>query len=324
MKILVVGDIHLSKGAPGRRTSTYMHDILVKLDATVSICQTKAVDAVVWVGDIYHNPRADKVPHELTKAVSIRARSYGVPLYVVPGNHDMRAGDLDSVYVSQPIALLDELPNVTLLRWDPVKIGDGVTLYPVPGVPHIPIDEYRRKYPSPVTPKGFNFFAVHQSIARDGAGSMPFAHVGADEFSEVFPWADLVAYGHLHEDYGWYEVGGVTFCNFGSICRGTISESDLKKEPKVYIFEVTGGTTSFDAVEVFTLPHRPAVEVFELKEYLDQKSKQSEMNEFAASIQRISVARFSVDEVISSIDSRDDIEDQVRSYSIDCINSVRT
>lgn len=323
MKILVVGDIHLSKGAPGRRTSTYMHDILVKLDATVSICQTEAVEAVLWVGDVYHNPRADKVPHELTKAVSMRARAYGVPLYVVPGNHDMRAGDLDSVYVSQPISLLDELPNVTLLRWDAVRVSADVTLYPVPGVPHIPIETYLEHYSEPLDASGFNLFAVHQSIARDGSGSLPFAHVGADEFASAFPWADLVSYGHLHDDYGWYEVGGVQFCNFGSICRGSISESDLKKVPKVYTVDIRSGKASFDNVQVFTLPHRPAAEVFELEEYLDQKSKQAEMNEFAASIQRVSVSRFSVDEVISSIDSRADIEAEVRDYSIDCINSVR-
>lgn len=323
MKLLVVGDIHLAKGSPGRRTSTYMTDILAKLDETVRIAKSEQVDAVVWVGDVYHNPRADKVPHELTKAVSVRARQYSVPLYVLPGNHDMRAGDLESVYVSQPIALLDELDNVTLLRWEPVQISSGVTLYPVPGVPHVPIEEYVRRFPSPASSESFNFFVVHQSISRDGAGSYPFPHVGADEFAENLPWVDFVSYGHLHEDYGWYEVGGVTFCNFGSICRGTISESDLKKEPKVYTLEVVDSKAVFENVKTFVLPHRPVSEVFELEGYLQEKSRRAELQEYASSLQRISVRRFSVDEVISNIDARADVDESVKAFTIDCINRAR-
>ena len=317
-KLLVVGDIHLAKSAPGRRTDTYMDDILAKIDYTIEIAHKQGVDGVLLLGDIYHNPRADRVPHELTKAVSVRARAYGVPVFVVPGNHDMRAGDLESIYVSQPIALLDELPNVTLLHWEPVVFGD-LAIHPVPGVPHIPIEDYVQRL-APVEGK-FNLLAVHQAIAMDGQGSMVFSHVGAEEIAEHLPWADLVAYGHLHDDYGWYEVDGVTFVNFGSVCRGTIGESDLKKEPKVYVLTVEDGKADF---ELFPLPYRPAGEVFKIEEYLTEKSRKRDMEDYVAQIQRVSVQAFSLDTIIGNIQERDDVLDNVKAYSVDCIHKVRS
>lgn len=319
-RILVVGDIHLAKGAPGRRTETYMDDILAKLDHTIEVAHREKVDAVLWLGDVYHVPRADKVPHALTKAVSTRARAYGVPLYVVPGNHDMRAGDLEGVYVSQPIAMLDELESVHLLRWDAVTVGGEVTIHPVPGVPHIPIEDYVERLSVEGHEDTFNLLAVHQSIARDGKDSMPFAHVGADEVAEHLPWADLVAYGHLHDHYGWYEIGGVTFANFGSICRGTISESDLKKVPQVYVLTVEDGKADFD---LFELPYRPSDEVFRIEEYLTEKARKKDMEDYVAHIEQVSVQRFSVDDVVSSISARKDVDVPVKDYTIDCIHKVR-
>lgn len=320
-KLLVVGDIHLSKTAPGRRTDTYMDDILRKLDHTVEVAQTQAVDGVLWLGDIYHQPHAHKVPHELTKAVSVRARAYGVPLFVVPGNHDIRAGDLEAAYVSQPIALLDELPSVTLLRWDPITFGN-IQIHPVPGVPHIPIEEYvERLREDLVDPALFQLAAVHQSVARDGKDSLPFSHVGSDEMAKHLPWLDLVAYGHLHESYGWYEVDGLSFVNFGSVCRGTIGESDLKKKPQVFVLEV--GPDKQADFTLFDLPHRPADEVFKLEEYLTEKARKADMEEYVAHIQRVSVQSFSLDTVIGSLQAREDVTDRVKTYAVDCLNRVR-
>ena len=320
-KLLVVGDVHLSKTAPGRRTDTYMEDILRKLDRTVEIAKEQKVDGVLWLGDVYHNPRAHQVPHELTKQTSARARAYGVPLYVVPGNHDIHAGNLDAAYVSQPIALLDELPNVTLLRWEPVQVGN-IVIHPVPGVPHIPIEDYvARLSPNGFDEGLFHLAAVHQSVARDGKDSLPFSHVGADELAENLPWLDLVAYGHLHESFGWYEVDGLSFVNFGSLCRGTIGESDLKKKPQVFILEVDAdGKADF---ELFDLPYRPAEEVFKLEEFLSEKARKKDMEDYVAHIERVSVQSFSLDTIIASLNTTETISEPVRDYAIDCLNQVR-
>ena len=149
---------------------------------------------------------------------------------------------------------------------------------------------------------------------------MPFNHVGSDEFAAAFPWVDLVAYGHLHESYGWYEVDGVKFVNFGSVCRGSISESDRKKEPQVYVLTVDGKDADF---ELFDLPYRPAEEVFRIEEYLSEKVRARDMEEYVAQIQRVSVQTFSLDTVVGNIQTREDVADNVKAYSVDCINKVR-
>lgn len=323
-KLLCIGDVHLAKSPPGRREDTYFEDILAKLDHTVVIAREQQVDAVVFVGDLFHNPRADRVPYVVTKALSQRLLAYGVPVYVDPGNHDMRHGDLEGVFESQPIALLDDLDPVTVMRWTPVEIpGTDVVLHPIPGVPHIEVEGYlghEQLAPCGTDPDKFHFYVVHQAIARDGADSLPYDCVGADELAAALDYPDLIWYGHLHEDFGWYEVGGKKFVNFGSVCRGTINESDVKKEPKVFVLTTEGHDCSF---EQFSLPYRPAEEAFKLEEYLDEKAKSEQMEEFVASIQRISVQTFSLDTVISSITTREDVEEAVRNYTIDCIHRVR-
>lgn len=317
-RLLVVGDIHIARTPPGRRTDTYMDDVLRKIDRTVEIAKEQGVDGVLWLGDVYHNHRADRVPHEVVKAISVRARAYGVPLYVVVGNHDIYAGDLEGAFLTQPIAMLDELENVTLLRWDAVQVGE-VVIHPVPGVPHLPIEEYGKRV-VPGDPALFQLAAVHQSIARDGKDSLPFSHVGAEEVAAALPWLDLVAYGHLHESYGWYTVDGLDFVNFGSVSRGSISDGDLKKTPQVFVLTVDGKQADF---ELFELPFRPADEVFKLEEYIDEKSRKADMEEYVAHIERVSVTSFSLDTIIGSIGERDDVDDPVKDYAVDCINAVR-
>lgn len=317
-KLLVIGDIHLAKAPPGHRTDTYMEDILRKLDRTVEIAQEQGVDGCLLLGDLFHNPHAHKVPHQVLKALSMRLKAYGVPVFIVIGNHDIHAGDLEGALVTHPIAVLDDIENVTLLKWEPARIGE-VVIHPVPGVPHIPIEEYVERL-QPGDPEAFQLAAVHQTIAMDGKDSMPFSHVGADEVAAELPWLDLVAYGHLHESYGWYNVDGLNFVNFGAISRGTISESDIKKKPQVYVLTVDGKDASF---ELFDLPFRPAEEVFKLEKVLTDKAREQDMAEYVASLQQVNVTRFSLDTVIGSLTEREDVVPKVKDFAVDCIQRVR-
>jgi DNA repair exonuclease SbcCD nuclease subunit len=317
-RLLVVGDIHIARTPPGRRTDSYMSDVLRKLDRTVEIAKEQGVDGVLWLGDVFHNHRADRVPHEVVKAISVRLRAYGLPVFVVVGNHDIYAYDLEGSYTTQPIAMLEELENVTLLRWDPVQIGD-VQIHPVPGVAHLPIEEYTKRL-TPGDPELFQLAAIHQSIARDGKDSLPFSHVGAEEVAAALPWLDLAAYGHLHESYGWYTVDGLDFVNFGSVSRGSISEGDVKKTPQVFVLTVDGKQAEY---ELFELPYRPADEVFKLEEYITEKARKADMVEYVAHIERVSVTTFSLDTIIGSIHQRDDVTDPVKDYAVDCIAQVR-
>jgi hypothetical protein len=132
----------------------------------------------------------------------------------------------------------------------------------------------------------FHLQAAHQSIARDGAGSLPYDHIGAEEIAAAQTAAGhrpgLVVYGHLHENFGLYEIDGLKFANFGSISRGSVKESDLTKEPVVMVLETDG--PEYVGFELFELRHRPAADVFHIEQYLTTN---------------------------------------VRDYTVDCINKVR-
>jgi len=312
-KFLFVGDIHQTHISPSIRTETYAEDIFAKLEATVEIAKREEVNGVIWMGDVHHNPHPFKVSHEITKRISQLAKSYEVPLWVLVGNHDILNGVLEEAWTRQPIALLDEVENVTLLGWDRTEIHPNVSVHPIPGVPHLEIDYYKIKGRK----THYDIILAHQSIARPGS-EPPFSHVKAEEVAAI-SGANYVAYGHLHGNDGHYKIGDTTFANYGSICRGSIDKSDLTKIPTVYTLELKDG---IETITPFVLPYKPAEEVFRLEQHVEKKEAKLEFSKYVKSLMDISVEKFSVDGVVSHLTNRADVERHVADKAISCIREV--
>jgi exonuclease SbcD len=115
LKILHLADLHLGCGAyerwrDGRPVRLY--ESLAALDAVLDAGLRENAHAVVVAGDVYDHPKPEPiVAREWARRVA-RLRNAGVPLVVVPGNHD-RPGRAPGV---SGLAVFDalDLPGVTV------------------------------------------------------------------------------------------------------------------------------------------------------------------------------------------------------------------
>lgn len=326
VRMLVVGDIHASDQTPGWRTETYGEDILTKVRECVEIAKSKQATHVLLLGDIFDSKYASKISHKLVQQLSVILSSFGVPVYILVGNHDIASGSLDTL-PRQPIGTLGFLPNVTLLTWDKVLLDEGLALYPVPGVPldegtwgdHFATggDEVRR------------IAVVHQLIVPD-IEKVPFAarrsFYAANEVARHTD-AHMVLYGDVHSKHGIYKVerptgDPVVFSNLGSICR--LSTDNVDHVPEVMVLTIKGDEKRSVSAERFVLTSvRPASEVYRLEEQVATKEYQADIDDTIKRLKTTKIHKFSIDAVMEEIGKNETVEQPVRDAALELLEAVR-
>lgn len=321
-RVLVVGDIHASDQSPGYRTETYGEDILTKLEETVTIAKERKVTAVLWLGDVFDQKRANRISFKLVKRLATILRSYGVPVYILVGNHDISAANLESLQ-KQPLGMLEEVDNVTLLTTEPILLDEEVAIYPVPGIAIRHLDNWLDYYITGGDEKR-RIIAAHQLIAKNleeyPAPARP-SFQDSKAISAVTD-ADLILYGDLHTKQGGYKQGNVWFSNFGSICR--MAASDVEHEPEVIVLVVKDDEDRNFAIERCRLTSvKPADEVFRLEQHYETKEHSRDIQDTIRKLKETRLHKFSLDSVIEDIRVRDDVDTTVQNRALELLEHVR-
>lgn len=296
MSILAIGDIHLADKPPSLRTESYTEDILDKLAAACLFAQQAEAQAIVLAGDVFHIKTPTRNSHALVQRTGEVLRESGIPVLIVPGNHDLSNDRLESLS-RQPLGTLAKMEGIDLL------IG-GHSELPLFGLPYLhdwPTDlivwmtKYK-KWADARKGEQFDFWPLmvtHAPIFPVGE-EPPYEFISADDWAELMENGDCL-YGHIHDPHGIYKPNAamnVTMCNNGAISRGSLHEKALKREPKVTLWHGTQG-----AFETLPLPFRPAEAVFRLAEKEDIDEKNSRVEEFLESIGTTTLDGLSIEEV---------------------------
>lgn len=297
MKFMLIGDVHLSDRPPSLRTDTYTEDILQKLEFAVGTAVEKGCDAVVQAGDIFHLKAPSRTSHALVQRTGEVLKSGGLPVLIVPGNHDLSNDRLDSLR-RQPLGTLGKMTGIDLLMGPHPE-------FPLFGLPYLHdwgtelpnwMSRYR-KWAEAQKSENFEFWPLmvtHAPIFPPGE-TPPYEFIGGDDWAMLMGNGDCF-YAHIHDPHGAYqpnvETKNVTLCNNGAISRGSLHEATLKREPKVTVWD--GSPGGFTAVPV---PFRPAESVFRLAEKEDVDEKVSRVEEFLESVGTTTLDGLSLEEV---------------------------
>lgn len=324
MRLLFVGDIHLSDKPPSTRTADYSEHILAKLREVHQIAIDRDVQAIVLAGDVFHSKVPHRTSHELVQRTIAVMRSSRRPVFAVPGNHDYSGANhmnldkspLGSVAAAGAITLFG-LDNRRLVKLPPpptaptlwgVREEEGLDAFRVPSTWSIP-----------------GVVVAHSPIFPPGEDP-PFEHLKAEDVAAVMGqvrheqlptqrWA-TVLYGHIHEPHGVYEVDGVRFVNPGSLSRGSLWEADPYRVPQVAL--VTN-----DSVEMIPLTSAlPFDEVFRVAEEHHKRDRSLAAAQFAAELAAATIDVFDVERVVAVIRARDDVTSAVKERAIALIESV--
>jgi len=257
------------------RTASYRDDVLEKLRACMVLAVEHDVAAVVITGDLFHRKAANHTSHQTVQDVRTILSS-DIPVLLVPGNHDMARGSGN--LSGQPfVSVLGE--NVQLLYgtasdgllvgvpWDNAWEGER-------GAQAIADYLVNRQRPlvfahAPLTPTPNPF------------GPEARGWLLTDDLTKALAEREcaplLIAYGHMHNRLNigagvMIEQGATSpplYSNPGALSRGTIA--DTEQEPMVALITYNDGAALLAAptveVRYLPVPHRPAAEVFRLREH---------------------------------------------------------
>lgn len=321
MKVLLVGDIHLSDKPPSMRTEDYADEVMAKLEFTVEVAATHDVDAVVWAGDVFHIKTPSRTSHALVQRVARLGQSYPCPWLIVPGNHDMSHDRLESLD-SQPLGVLFEAGAIRLDGAHDLH-GFDLTLFGIPYLKDFGRDllPYMNKWRA-VEPHMASLMVTHAPIVKPGV-LQPFAVIDASDWAEQMGRGGAIYFGHHHWLDGSFNVGDTWFCNQGALSRGSLAESDLSREPAVTIWdsEAEEETDPFLRVEV---PHKPVDEVFKVAEVAEIKAEQAKLDDFLEAIESTTFAELSVEGVLADITATKNLSPRTLTMVQECIEYAMT
>lgn len=292
MRLLLIGDVHLSDTPPSVRTETYADDILNKLDWCVDYANSNYVDGIVQLGDMFHIKTPSRTSHHLVQRTAKVFERALCPVFIVPGNHDLRNNRIGSI-PSQPLGTLALSPNVHLI--------DGWVQTETVSIYGIPYTEDRQVFET----------GLGEAVAVDALLITTHASIFPPGFHPPYPYwsADSLgthgiplAYGHIHEPHGFYMANGAWFCNNGAISRGSLHQETLNRKLKVTLFDSSTPGKPFIDIPI---PFRPAEEVFKLTEHQVKQDKSARLDDFLNSVQGVSLSALSVEEVVNHVETSD-------------------
>lgn len=288
MKAVIVGDVHLADHAPSIRRETYLEEILAKLDFAVQHANSIGADAFVQAGDLIHIKAPSRTSHALVQKTIDVLQQAKMPVLIVPGNHDMSNDRIESLG-KQPLGTIGKAPGIDLLM-------GGHPELPVFGVPYLwdfptLLPGWMKKWHEWRGSWTDCLLVTHAPIFPPGESPI-YDFISSEDWAQLQKVGSCY-YGHIHDPHGAYDVGGVTFCNQGALSRGSLHEATLKRKPAITVW--TSDTGEFVRAEV---PHKPASEVFRLKEKEDVDARQGRVTEFLDGVEQTVLETLTVEEVV--------------------------
>jgi len=267
MKILEIGDLHLSLKKPANRLDDdYIGTILGKLDQIHQIAIQKKCDIIVQVGDFFDT----SVICDRLKTILIeKLKDWIKPIYAIYGQHDI-SGHNASTFERSPLRVLAAAGCLTILGKSPRTFQScPVALYGA---------SFGQDVPDPQVEEEFNVLVIHDMI-----GDKPLfpGHelTRPKSFLKQHPKYDLVLVGDYHYSFQ-QEYRGRWMLNAGAVIRKTISERDQKLIPSVKIFD-----TESKQIETVALKVAPVDSILNIKASQKEKNKNQELENFIKSLQ---------------------------------------
>lgn len=308
MKVLIIGDVHLSDRPPSSCTDTYADDLFDLLCQAAEVVDKESCKAVVQAGDYWHHKAPGRTSHRLVQRAIRQLREFPCPVYIVVGNHDVLHDQVDSVEVTQPLGVLFESGAARRLDgW--ADDADGALEFPLYGVPwqqqwsSKAIGTALRDYTDPTGREWNRPVLVVTHAPLYPPGQEP--HYEGAEFTPASWWAEAMGnqgyllYGHIHEPHGVWQHEGVTFCNYGALSRGSLDEYNVKRQVGVTIWDTEAPPER--AFEFVPLDARPAEEVFRLRRHAEVKGTQRRLDLFLSGVDAVTLGLLNVESVIAHI-----------------------
>ena len=226
MKILHITDSHGTVKGPESRKDIYYITFLRKLYELGYVIKKEKIDIVVHTGDLFHTAR---VSDKFAGQVSEMIKSWQIPVYVVPGNHDIEGYTIDTIDQTK-LGLLAKAGVIQLLdRDNPITItsnqdGEEYTVAISGQEYYAHIDEGNmHDFEMQQDEADFNILAIHGYIAD----TPQHPNIKCTMCQDIISDADVILTGHYHRQFEWSDGQNLDIFNPGSMMR--VEQTDYNK-----------------------------------------------------------------------------------------------
>lgn len=304
---ITANDIHISDTNPRSRIDNFKDSILDKIKQMRMACNKLGADGAIIAGDLYNVKNPAKNSHQLNQELIREFKQFKCPIYMIEGNHDLTANNIDSLE-EQPLGVLFADGTLVQLREEKIqKDGKTVSLVGVPYKDNLEPQDI-------IIPDKGDAIAqvlVLHMYASPTPGMLPKEKIhGYKDFLEMGP--DVFIFGHYHLDQGVVEIENRWFINIGSLSRGTLREEEIGHQPQIGFIKISvSDENQVDYnIQTIKLKIKPASEVFDLEKRQEEKKEAEEIEIF-------------VDKLVTEAISEDIKEDRSIEKIIENINAAK-
>ena len=317
MKLLFFTDTHIKATNPISRIDDYLNTVEVKFNEVKGIIEEEKIDYVLHGGDLFDRP---DVPVRTVGKFANILKSFGVPIYMISGNHDIFGHNPSTVERSM-IGLLNTLNIINLIKKDePIILKDSNLTVQISGAPYIyDIDSNFKEYyfPDRLENMDYHIFMIH-SFLLDKPFINTVSHTLIDEVKDVD--ADIILSGHYHTGFGVKEYNNKYFVNPGSLLRTNSSIPEMNRTPEVIIIELNK--------EKITIKERTLKTALEGKLVLNQndhteKLRAEALEDFKLLVrENANLENYNIIEILKEISTKNDFPKEILEEALKRLEDV--
>lgn len=297
-----LNDIHTSDKPPIYRTDSYGLDIFDKLSWAFKYAADAKVDFILFTGDLFHQTQANRVSHTLVNRWLTLFDSFKIPILIVPGNHDLAAGRIESLG-NQPIGTLGLHPRVVLFtNADRLSIC-GTEVLGIPWSYNLETDAF---YIQNLVSRHADVLALHAPITPEP--NEFFDTIGREDLSGL---ARIISYGHIHAPEPPTVVKDTLFVNPGAVARRCLGGSHIQAEdqnrtPMLALVEIDSRGVDATYVEI---PHKSSSEVYRFDRHDIAQSENQAVSNFVKNLGQASLEAVTSESIVAeAIKLTDDLK----------------
>lgn len=311
MKLLYLTDTHIRGTSPKNRLDDYYETLKEKLKEISNIIHEKKIDYVLHGGDLFDRP---DVSVSIVSEVAKIFQTFGVPIYIISGNHDIFGHNPDTLDRTM-LGLLCNLGIMNLVNYKKFILEKDIRVQ-LTGSPYIySMDEAKNidNYIIDDVDESCKY-AIHMThgflIDKPFLKEVP--HTLINDIRDTK--ANITLAGHYHFGFNTVELDKKYFVNPGALMRISNSKIEIKRKPKVNIITLKD---DIKIEERYLKSAKPGEVVLDRSEMERHKFKGIKMAEFKESIEASANYRsLDIFDLLLNISKSENISEDVKKEAL--------
>ena len=278
MKLLYLTDTHIRGTSPQNRLDDYQETLKEKLREVASIIKEEKIDYVLHGGDLFDRP---DVSVSIVSDFAKIFQSFGVPIYIISGNHDIFGHNPDTLDRTM-LGLLCNLGVMNLVNYKKIILEKDIRVQ-LTGSPYVYSMDEASNRENYILDEVDNTckYSIHMThgFLIDKPFLKEVSHTLIDDIRSTK--ADITLGGHYHFGFKTVELDNKYFVNPGALIRISNSKAEINRKPKVNIISLADDIKIEDR---FLKCAKPGEEVLDRSEMERHQFKGIKLAEFKESI----------------------------------------